>query len=175
MEQIIEKLKQTARDSWKGETGEERAKHLESFLRTKLKNYSEKTGLSELEILKGWEEQRTYSAINFYQESNQPEIKADKVIIAESSEDFFKKFPSRKWICPNCKGISKDPFLCDSGIKLKLINGSNKKEICNWSAGGLFGTFGEGVHVFLKDKMKLVGIFKPIELIRKINERGTGK
>lgn len=171
MEQIIEKLKQEARDSWKGEVGEERAEELESFLKTKLKNYSEKTGVSELEILKGWEEQRTYSAINFYQEANQPEIKTDKVIIAESSEDFFKKFPSRKWICPNCKGISKDPFMCDSGVKLKLINGSNKKEICNWKAGGLFGTMGNGVHVFLKDKLKLVGIFKPLEL----NDAKRGK
>lgn len=75
---IVEKLKQQARESWGGKTGEERAEILEKYLIKKLKNYSEKTGLSELEVLKGWEKQRTYSAINFYQEANQPEINKEE-------------------------------------------------------------------------------------------------
>ncbi len=166
MENILipKKLKEAVEHDENNQKGFHNYQEKLDWIIERAKHYSEKTGIDASEIIKGWEEQRDYWYMNFYQEANQPEIKADKVIIAESSEDFFRRFPSRKWICPNCKGISKDPFLCDSGVKLKLINGSNKKEICNWSAGGLFGTLGNGVHVFLKDKMKLVGIFKPLEL-----------
>jgi len=47
---------------------------------------------------------------------------------------------------------------------VKLLNGKGKEEVCNWCSGGLFGTLSGGVHVFLKDDLKLMEIFKPIEL-----------
>lgn len=128
------------------------------------KHYSEKTGIPMKDILNGWEKQRGYSWNNFYQEANQPEIKSDKVIVVDNREDFFKKFPSKKFICPNCKGISTDPNTCNSGAMVNLINGNKKKEKCNWCSGGLFGTCGEGIHIYLKDDLRIIEIFKPIEL-----------
>ena len=129
------------------------------------KHYSEKTGLDWKDILKGWEQQRGYWYMNFYQEANLPEIKAENVIVVESKEDYLKKFPAKKFICPYCKGISTDPNECNSGIAVELLNGKKKtKEICNWKSYGLFGTMGGGIHIFLKDSCKIIEIFKPIEL-----------
>jgi len=136
------------------------------------KHYAEKTGIDWKDILKGWEEQRGYSWNNFYQEANQPEIKSDNVIVVENKKDYLKRFPSKKFICPNCKGISTDPSRCDSGVKVKLINGTGKEEPCNWCAGGLFGTLGNGVHVFLKDDLRLIEIFKPIEMHEQVADKG---
>jgi hypothetical protein len=129
------------------------------------KHYSEKTGIDWKDILKGWEQQRSYWYMNFYQEANQPEIKTDKVIIVENKEDYLKKYPSKKFICPYCKGISTDPNDCNSGLKVELLNGKKKKkEVCNWKSYGLFGAMGGGVHIFLKDSCRIIEIFKPIEL-----------
>jgi len=128
------------------------------------KHYSEKTGIAWETILEGWEKQRTYWYMNFYQESNQPEIKGDSIIIVENKEDYIKRFPAKKFICPYCKGISTNSGSCNSGVKVKLLNGKGKEEICNWCSGGLFGTMGNGVHIFLKDECKIIEIFRPIEL-----------
>jgi len=134
------------------------------------KHYQEKTGIDWKDILKGWEEQRTYWYENFYQECNQPEIKTDNVIVVKNREEFFSKYPSKKFICPYCKGITTDPNSCNSGVKVKLLNGKGKEEICNWCSGGLFGTLDGGVHVFLKDDLRLILIFKPIELSEEVKQ-----
>lgn len=129
------------------------------------KHYSEKTGVSASEILKGWEEQRDYWYMNFYQESNQPEIKSNNVIVVKNREEFFEKYPSKKFICPYCKGISTNPNECNSGKEVELMNGKKKtKEVCNWKSYGLFATLNGGVHVFLKDDLRLLEIFKPMEM-----------
>jgi hypothetical protein len=128
------------------------------------KHYSEKSGIDASKILEGWEKNRNYWYMNYYQESNQPEIKYNGVIIVENRDDFFAKYPSKKFICPYCKGISTNPNECNSGKKVKLINSKKKEEVCNWCSGGLFGTLGDGVSVFLKDDLRVISIFKPIEL-----------
>jgi len=136
-----------------------------NWIIARAKHYSEKTGIAWEEILKGWEEQRGYWYQNFYQESNQPEIKSENVIIVESKEDFWNKFPSKKFICPYCKGVSTDPYECNSGEIVELLNGKKKvKEKCNWKVYGLFGSMGDGVHVFVKSDLRLLEIFKPLEL-----------
>ena len=90
------------------------------------KHYQDKTGIDWRDILKGWEEQRTYWYENFYQEGNQPEIKTDNVIVVKNREEFFNKYPSKKFVCPYCKGITTDPNSCNSGVKVKLLKSSFK-------------------------------------------------
>ncbi len=162
----MEELKQKARESWSGETGEDRAIELEKFLIETLNNYSKVLGISKEELLKKFEEKRTYSAINYYQVANFPKL--ENIEVFETIKQLRKKFPSGKFICPNCKGISTDSNKCNSGIKLKLINGNNKKEICNWCSGGLFGNLSGGYNFIVKEDFLnnpiIHKIFKPIEL-----------
>lgn len=72
VEAIIEHLKTLARDSWSGNTGEERANQLEKFLNETLENYSQKLGFTKVAILMAIEGRRDYSAINYYQRANFP-------------------------------------------------------------------------------------------------------
>lgn len=158
MEQIIEKLKQQARDSWSGITGEERAENLEKYLRNKLEEYSEALGISQEEILKSWEKDRSYTAINYYQECNQPSIKGDNTKVFETVEDMLKALGKREFRCPSCGGISSNPYVCDSGLEM------TKGKICDWKVYGLFGDLGKGVFVYCKDKLKGETIFMPVAL-----------
>jgi len=162
----IEELKQQARESWSGETGEQRAVEIEKFLTETLDNYSKILGISKEDILKKFEEKRSYCAINYYQVANFPKI--EDVEVFETIKQLREKFPSGKFICPHCKGISTDSSRCNSGVKLKLINGSNKKEVCNWCSGGLFGNLDGGYNFIVKEDFLncpvIHKIFKPIEL-----------
>lgn len=156
MEQTIDKLKGLARDSWTGRTGEERAERLEKYLREKLADYSLSLSIPQEEILQAWEDQRNYSAINYYQECNQPSIKAGKVKVFNTVDDMLKAIEDKQFRCPACEGISKNPYKCDSGKEI-----SNGK-VCDWNVGGLFGDLGKGAHVFCKDKMRGETIFMPV-------------
>ncbi len=159
MEEIINKLKQKARDSWGGKTGEDRAEALEKFLRKTLAQYSEILNLPQEAILKAIESRRTYSAINYYQEANFPDLKG--VRLFDTLEDFTKAFPSRKFRCPSCKGISTNPYTCNSGKEM------TKGKICDWKSWGLFGTMGKGLWFTIKksflEKPFIGEIFMPIE------------
>ena len=155
MEQIIEKLKQQARESWNGELGEQRAARLEEYLRTKLDEYSKATGLLQEEILKSWETHRNYSAINYYQESNQPSIKSGKVKVFDTVENMISAIGEKKFRCHSCGGISTNPYECNSGIK-------TKGKVCDWKVYGLFKDLGKGVFVYCKDKVIGETIFMPL-------------
>ncbi|MGG6309811.1 hypothetical protein [Paenibacillus macerans] len=155
MEQTIEMLKGLARDSWSGKTGEERAESLEKYLRTKLQEYSDALNIPQEEILEAWERDRTYSAINYYQDSNQPSIKAGKVKVFETVGHMLQAIGEKKFRCPSCEGISTNPYICDSGETVD-------KKTCDWKVYGLFGDLGKGIHVFCKDKMRGETIFMPL-------------
>lgn len=156
MEQTIEKLKEHARNSWSGETGEQRARDLETYLRNKLDEYSNSLNIPQEEILKSWEEDRTYSAINYYQEANQPSIKADKVKVFESVEEMLQEIGEKKFRCPSCNGISTNPYSCNSGEEM------SKGKTCDWKVYGLFGDLGKGTFIYIKDKLKGETIFTPV-------------
>ncbi|WP_029265740.1 hypothetical protein [Virgibacillus alimentarius] len=156
MEQIIEKLKGKARNSWSGEIGEQRAIELEKYLRGKLEEYSNALEISQEEILKSWEEDRTYSAINYYQEANQPPIKGDKVKVFETVEEMLQVVGERKFRCPSCNHISTNPYECNSGEEM------SEGKICDWKVYGLFGDLGKGTFIYVKDKLKGETIFTPI-------------
>jgi len=156
MEQTIEKLKEQARKSWSGETGEQRARDLETYLRNKLEEYSNALNIPKEEILKSWEEDRTYSAINYYQESNQPSIKSDKVKVFETVEEMLQAIGEKKFRCPSCNGISTNPYSCNSGEEM------SKGKTCDWKVYGLLGDLGKGTFIYIKVKLKGETIFTPI-------------
>lgn len=137
LEQTIEKLKTSARESWSGETGEQRAVVLEKFVRNMLKNYSEKLGYSEEDILLAIESRRDYSAINYYQESKFPSL--ENVNVYEKIEDLLELVPSKKFRCPSCNGVSKNPYECSC-------------DGCDWKAYGLFGCVDKGYKFTLRSK-----------------------
>ncbi|MCR6112721.1 hypothetical protein HXA35_20535 [Bacillus sp. A301a_S52] len=156
MDKTIEKLKEEARNSWSGETGEQRAKDLEMYLKGKLAEYSNALDIPQEEILKSWEEDRTYSAINYYQEANQPTIKGDKVRVFETVDEMLQAIGEMEFRCPSCNGVSTNPYKCNSGDEM------SKGKMCDWNVGGLFGDLGEGTFIFIKDKLKGETIFTPI-------------
>jgi len=165
LEAIIEKLKQLARDFRKCD-GEKLATDLEAFIRKKVAEYSEKLGYSELEVLQAIESKRTYSAVNYYQESNFPSL--DEVAVFNNLEEFRQKYPSAKYRCPACEGITTNPYDCNSNLPKKSAKaGSKEKGVCNWKSYGLFGTLGKGMRIAFKDNFlnepRIESIFMPVE------------
>jgi len=159
-ESLIEALKQSARESWHGEYGEERAVEIETFLRKMLNNYSQVLGFSEEEIFQKLESRRDYSAINYYQECNFPLL--EEVEIFDTIKQLNEKFPSHQFICPCCGGISTNPTTCNSGKEVK------KGKVCDWCSYGLFKTMGKGYLFAVKQDFltnpKVHEIFMPAEL-----------
>jgi hypothetical protein len=156
MERIIEKLKEQARNSWSGETGERRAEDLEKYLRSKLKEYSIALNIPQEKILNAWEQDRTYSAINYYQEANQPTITSDKVRVFNTVDELLQTIGEKEFRCSSCNHISTNPYKCNSGKEM------SKGKVCDWNVGGLFGDLGKGVFVYIKEKLKGETIFMPI-------------
>jgi hypothetical protein len=112
--------------------------------------------MPQKEILEAWEKDRTYSAINYYQEANQPSFKADKVMVFETVDELYQAIGDKKFRCPSCGGISTNPYECNSGEEM------SKGKICDWKVYGLFGDLGKGVYVYIKDKLRGETIFTPI-------------
>ncbi|MDW5418141.1 hypothetical protein R6242_16365 [Iodobacter sp. CM08] len=159
MELQIEKLKEQARESSSGQHGEQRADELERFVRKMLAEYTSVMGGDQGELLSALEAKRTYSAISYYQEANLPSLAG--VRIFDNLQDLFKQYPSKQYRCPACKGVSSNPYDCNSGIQSK----SNKP--CDWKAYGLFRTLGEGLRFTFREGFqenpRIEEIFMPIE------------
>lgn len=157
----IEELKAAARKTWHGDEGEKRAAELEKFLISMLAEYSEVLGLPQAEILDAIEKVRDYSVVNFYQRSNFPILK--EVSLYRNLADFRQHYPSGRYTCPACSGVSTNPYECDSGIE------ANGKK-CDWKAYGLFGTMGKGLRVaFTEDflrRPRVDEIFMPVEALQ---------
>lgn len=161
LQSIIAELKQLAFNDWKGSAGEQDAKKMGEFLNKKLENYSKVLGYSKLEIMKAIEAKRDYNVRNYYQEANFPEL-VGNIDIYETIDNFLKRFPSKKFICPACSGISTDPNECNSGKEI------SKGKICDWKSYGLFGCAGKGYKFIIKkgflENAHVWEIFKPVEL-----------
>lgn len=132
------------------------------FAVERAKHYEEKTGVPAGDMLTAWESRRNYCYANYYQNCNQPLIQGDCVRVFDTTDDMLEAIGKAGFRCPHCKGVSRSPYRCDSGIKLQLINSGGKLETCNWSSGGLFGTLGKGAYVFVKSELKGENIFMPI-------------
>ena len=112
--------------------------------------YGELFDIDPVEILLGMENNRKISIEGYYTESKFPTNKKH-FIVFEDEKDLRKQTrPEMGFRCPHCKGISKHPYICDSGVKLVLMNSNGKKETCNWKSFGLFGTLGKGMWFTLK-------------------------
>jgi len=148
-------------DTKSGRSEEERLKVLK-FAIDRAKHYEEKTGVSACDILTMWENARTYWYMNYYQYSNQP-LLTESVRVFETVEELYESIGDKGFRCPYCNGVSKNPYECNSGIKLPLLNSkTEEKQICNWKVYGLFGSLDKGVYIFVKSELKVEHIFKPI-------------
>lgn len=116
------------------------------------KHYAEKTRMPYTEILRGWEEDRRYWFMNFYQEGNQPKIKDEKVHIFETIEEYRNSLKGNGFICPKCGTETDNPQLCS----------------CGWKSFALLGTLGKGVTVFIKENVSMAEIFMPIAWAKNI-------
>jgi hypothetical protein len=119
-------------------------------------HYAEKLGLDWEDVLIAWEANRSYWYMNYYQDSNQPEIKGDKVKVFETVADMLNSIGEKQFRCPSCGGITNSPYKCNSGLEM------SKGKICNWNVGGLFGDLGKGIFVYCKDKLSGETIFMPL-------------
>lgn len=61
---------------------------------------------------------------------------------------------TKKFICPWYKGITTNPYECNSGIK-------KDNKACDWKVYGLFDL--GHVTVFVKDKLRFDKIFTPVD------------
>lgn len=157
MRETIEKIKQLAYNDWKSEKDAEK---IEDFLNCKLEEYS-KLGFTKEEILGTWEKKRNYNVRNFYQEAKFPSL--DKIAVYETEGEARKIInPSKGFRCPSCKGVSQDPYTCNT--KLKREDGSE----CDWKSWGFLGTLGTGHRFLIKESFLEHGlvdeIFMPISL-----------
>lgn len=154
-EDCIDKLKQYAEN----ETDcENKCEYCQKFkwVINRAKQYGEKMGLDWNEILKSWENERSYWYLNYYQDCNQPEIKSDKVRIFDTVDEMLKSMPDKKFRCPACGGISTNPYECNSGLEM------SKGKKCDWKVYGLFRDLGKGIFVYCKDQLRGETIFVPI-------------
>jgi hypothetical protein len=132
-----------------------------NWIVNRAKHYAEKTGLSPEAILDAWDAGRVYWYMNYYQDANQPLLDAANVRVFQTVADVVAAVGTQGFRCPYCKGVSKNPSACDSGLKVKLMNGKGL-ETCNWKVYGLFRDLGKGVHLFCVEKMQSQLIFMPI-------------
>lgn len=158
-EVIIEKLKQQARDGWKGQTGEGRAAELDTFIRDVVTEYAAAMQLSELTVLALIEQKRSYSAVNYYQRANFPHLKDVRVF--DTLADLQAAVPSRQFRCPGCGGVSTDSEECTAGTT------RDDGTTCNWKAYGFLRCMGKGVSILVKDQFhripRPIEIFMPLE------------
>jgi hypothetical protein len=110
-------------------------------------HYAEKLGLSADDVLDSWEANRSYWYMNYYQGSNQPEIKSDSVKVFERLDDLRASLGDAGFRCPSCGKVSKSPYECNH---------------CDWKVYGLLGHMGRGINVYVKEKLKGQDIFMPI-------------
>ncbi|TEB04673.1 hypothetical protein Psch_03435 [Pelotomaculum schinkii] len=120
------------------------------------KHYGEKLGLNWEDVLNQWEADRGYWYMNYYQESNQPEIGSTHVRVFETVSEMLQSIGDKGFRCPVCGGVSTSPYACNSGMKL------NNEKICDWKVYGLLRDLGKGVFVYCKDKLRGETIFTPI-------------
>ena len=104
--------------------------------------YAEKTDQTPEEVLRGWESNRNYWYMNYYQEANQPDL-GDVCKVYEDIEDCRKALKGQRFECPHCKRMVNDPQECPE---------------CEWKSYGLFsGPY----RVYLKKEGQIIPIFRP--------------
>jgi hypothetical protein len=156
--QIIEKIAAECVAGSPGMTGAMRVGNIQHLLDRVLPEYAFFLGITPDEVLAAIEAKRDVSAPNYYQESNFPPL--DGVRVFDTPIAFAEAFPSGRYVCPSCEGISTNAYECDAGTV-------RDDKPCNWKAYGLFRTAGKGMRVLVKstfkDSPRVHEIFMPIE------------
>ncbi|MEQ0217802.1 hypothetical protein ABLV18_27070 [Klebsiella sp. CN_Kp114] len=133
------------------------------FIDHMLEQYSEKLAVPPGEIIQAMESIRSYSAPNFYQEANLPDLYG--VTIYETLADFRNAIPSNKFRCPSCGGVSNSPYDCDS---IKATKEHPDGVICGWKSYGLFRTINKGARILILSefltKPVVHEIFMPLDI-----------
>lgn len=143
-----------SRDPWRKKSGEHWQKL--QWIVDRAEHYAQATGLNAADILNAWESRRNYWYMNYYQDSNQPLIKDDKVRVFDTIEDLLASVKVSEYRCPACNGITRSPYICTTGLPL------SEGRTCDWKVGGLFGHMGKGTYIFIKEKMVGENIFMPV-------------
>jgi hypothetical protein len=143
------------------DSGDNRAMPHFAWIIARIHHYADKTGVDAGELLTKWESKRSYWYMNFYQDANQPKLD-DSVRVFQTLDELMRSLEGMGFRCPNCKGESSNPYQCNSGLKVKLINGGKEPETCNWKSYGLFGTLGKGVSVFVVSELSVEHFFMPL-------------
>jgi len=120
-----------------------------------VRHYEHHLKIPAADILDALERQRSYGYMNYYQEANFPRI-TKNVRVFDDEQAFYDSVGKMGFRCPACGGISRHPVRCTSGKEM------SSGKICNWSAGGLFGTLGKGAQFVIKSTIQVVTIFMPV-------------
>jgi hypothetical protein len=145
-------LADVERDVSQGSFHDYRAKL--AWVVARAEHYGEKTGLNPADILDAWEKGRNYWYMNYYQECNQPEIKADNVRVFDTLNELRVSIGDAGFICPACGQVTTSPYECNSGAV-------TEGKPCDWKVYGLFGHMGKGIYVFVKESVRGENMFMP--------------
>lgn len=156
---IFEEIAIEIYNGWPGKTWLQRIQEKIKFISEVLPEYSKMYWKNNIETLEKLAKARSCNYTNWFQNGNIPKVK--DVLVYKNSEDFFKKHPEKKYICPACGGESTNPNECNTWIK-------KDGKVCDWKVYGLFGDLWKWVNIFFTDKMEEnpipQNIFKPVNL-----------
>lgn len=162
MENTIAALKELARDSARGEAGERRARELEAFLHEMLPEYAAALGVAQAELLAALEYSRGARTIGYYRRSNFPRL--DNVMLLGNMREFKKRYPSGRFRCPFCGGVTTHPTQCNSG---REIGEEGARRVCDGKAYRADPGAGQALRVAFSDgfleRPGVIEVFMPLE------------
>lgn len=137
-----------------------------SFILDICEHYAENLNIPAETIFNALENRRGYSYPNYYQKANFPRFDDPNVVVFDTKRQAENTIQASKgFVCPACNHKSENPYMCLSGFE------NREGKVCDWSAGGLFGTLGKGYRFMVKqDFVKNPGvenIFMPIAILEK--------
>lgn len=119
--------------------------------------YADHLGVTRDEVLAAWEQERDYWYVNYYQESNQPDLTRRNVVTleqweAEGERLYGKNRLEWRFRCPTCGHIQTPQEFKAAGIgphaayqSCASRYGLGGKSTCKWTVGGLLITGGRYV------------------------------
>lgn len=111
------------------------------------REYGKVLGVSWEDILKSWENDRSYWYMNYYQDCNQPKLDGKNVRVFDTLDDFKKSAKEPAFRCPSCGRVTNSPSECYH---------------CGWKVYGFLGSCGKGVFIYIKEKLMGQEIFMPV-------------
>lgn len=119
--------------------------------------YADHLGVTRDEVLTAWEQERDYWYVNYYQESNQPDLMGHNAVTleqweAEGERLYGKNHLEWRFRCPTCGHIQTPQEFKTAGIdphkayqNCASRYGLGGESTCKWTVGGLLRTGGRYV------------------------------